>query len=156
MRLSDGSTIPGVDLAVWVTGAKPNSEAFRVALKEHVNEDGRLKVDPSLLLPGTANVFAVGDCAESSSPKTAYHGRKQADLVAKSLRALAAGRKPSSLPAFDAGGPGLLVPVGSKRGSGSVVICGSSVMASDNFVSSLKGADLFTKQTWSEFGRREE
>jgi len=154
MRLSDGSTIPGVDLAVWVTGAKPNSEAFRATLKEHVNKDGRLKVDPSLLLPGTANVFAVGDCAETGVSKTMYMAVPQVALVGANVRALAGGASPDSLKKLSVGMPAMFVPIGAARGRGMLPICGG-MQVGDGMVSSAKGKDLFTAKVRADAGLAE-
>ncbi|KAA0152377.1 hypothetical protein FNF29_03943 [Cafeteria roenbergensis] len=154
VTLSDGSTLGDVDLVVWATGSRPNNAALVGSMDDKLDAAGRVKVAESLLVPGTDNVFAIGDCAESHGPKTAYHGRMQADLVAKSIAALAGGAATDSLGTFSAGGAAMLVPIGSTAGRAYLPFCGGLTIG-DGKVSSIKGKDLFTAQTHKEMGTPE-
>lgn len=51
------------ELVFWCTGAKMNTEFMKEELSDSLTPDGQIKVDTSLRVVGTRNMFALGDCA---------------------------------------------------------------------------------------------
>lgn len=48
-------------------------------------ENGALKVNNHMQVVGVSNVFAVGDCADVSEPKTAYHAQLHAAVAVTNI-----------------------------------------------------------------------
>ena len=105
--LSDGQRLPARTL-VWAAGTRPSPVPAR---------GGAVAVDPTLKVPGTANVWAVGDCARvpdparpgAACPPTAQHAVRQGRAVADNVVAALAGATPRP---FRFRGLGFLVPLG--------------------------------------------
>ncbi|MFB9278708.1 NAD(P)/FAD-dependent oxidoreductase [Cohnella cellulosilytica] len=55
-------------LCVWALGTSPNPLVQRIGLPVH--EEGRLLVDASYRVQGHKNIYAIGDCAYVTDPKT--------------------------------------------------------------------------------------
>ncbi len=88
--LSDGERIPTATL-VWTAGVKANPLLARLGLP--VDEHGRVKVDATLRVEGTDEIWALGDCARvpnlasaDPDPPTSQHALRQARRLAKNLR----------------------------------------------------------------------
>jgi len=88
--LSDGERIPTATL-VWTAGVKANPMLARLGLP--LDERGRVKVDATLRVEGTDDVWALGDCARvpnlaapEPDPPTSQHALRQARRLAKNLR----------------------------------------------------------------------
>lgn len=151
VALSDGSSVEGVDLVVWASGAKPNNAAFKTTMAPSLDESGRLITEPSLLVRGREHVFALGDCAESGASKTAYMAMAQAPIVAKNIKALAGGSAVADLAVQSCGTPAMVVPVGAAHGRGVLPFCGG-VQVGNMLVSSAKGSTLFLAKTRGDLG----
>jgi NADH dehydrogenase len=88
-------TIP-VDLVLWTVGNRVSELIKRLPLEQ--NEQGFLKVEPTLLVKGRDDIFALGDAAESydrdgkSLPATAQVAFQQSDYCAWNLWASATNR----------------------------------------------------------------
>ena len=95
IRLSDGEAFPAETL-VWTAGVKPSPLARESGFP--VDEQGRLRVDPSLRVEGVDDAWAAGDAAAvpdettgGLSPPTAQHGLRQGKRVAANISATLAG-----------------------------------------------------------------
>ena len=151
LALSDGTSVAGVDLILWASGAKPNNATFRTTMAASLDEAGRLVTEPSLLVRGSEHVFALGDCAETGASKTAYMVGAQAPVVAGNVKALADGKPATGLKAFTCGTPAMVVPVGAAYGRGVLPFCGG-IQIGNSMVSSAKGKTLFLDKTRADLG----
>jgi NADH dehydrogenase len=91
--LSGGEVIPTRTL-VWTAGVKPHPVIARLGLP--LDEGGRIKVDRTLKVQGTDEVWALGDAAavpdpakkgKSSTPPTAQHAIRQGKLAGRNVAA---------------------------------------------------------------------
>lgn len=90
VELSDGVTLTTKTL-VWTAGNSPHPLLATIGCPK---EKGRLRVEPSLEVPGWPGVWAVGDCAWISDPRTgqaypptAQHALREGRLVARNIAA---------------------------------------------------------------------
>ena len=89
--LSDGERILTSTL-VWTAGIRPAPILAELGLP--VGEDGRVRVDETLRVPGREGLWALGDCAAVPNlatpgmvdPPTSQHTLRQARRLAKNLR----------------------------------------------------------------------
>ena len=88
--LSDGERIPTATL-VWTAGVKANPMLARLGLP--LDERGRVRVETTLRVEGTDEIWALGDCARvpnlaapDPDPPTSQHALRQARRLAKNLR----------------------------------------------------------------------
>jgi NADH dehydrogenase len=104
--LADGEAI-AARTVVWTAGVKPSPTIARLGLP--LDGDGRVVVDATMRVddralpaphsPGSAHVWAIGDCAAvpdasrpgHSCPPTAQHAIRQGRLVARNVAATLAG-----------------------------------------------------------------
>jgi NADH dehydrogenase len=121
LSLQDGREIP-FDLCVWATGIQAPG-VVRSLPAEH-GKGGRLRVTPTLELPGHPGVFAIGDCAEIEDPatqmlvpQTAQAALAEAPVAAYNLVARWAGRPARP---FVYRERSVIVAVGAGRGAGSL------------------------------------
>ena len=95
VELSDGSRIPARTL-VWTAGTAPNSILDSLPCAK---ERGRIRVEPSMEVPGWPGVWAVGDCASIPDPAgkpyppTAQHALRQGKRLAQNISAAIRGRE---------------------------------------------------------------
>jgi NADH dehydrogenase len=91
--LSGGEVIPTRTL-VWTAGVKPHPVIARLGLP--LDDGGRIKVDRTLKVQGTDEVWALGDAAavpdpakkgKSSTPPTAQHAIRQGKLAGRNVAA---------------------------------------------------------------------
>jgi len=88
--LSDGTRIPARTL-VWTAGVRANPLLAQLDLP--LDERGRLRVDETLRVEATEDVWALGDCAAVQNretpgvtdPPTSQHALRQARRLAKNL-----------------------------------------------------------------------
>jgi NADH:ubiquinone reductase (H+-translocating) len=88
--LSDGERIPTATL-VWTAGVKANPLLAELGLP--LDERGRVRVDETLRVEGTDEIWALGDCARvpnlasaDPDPPTSQHALRQARRLARNLR----------------------------------------------------------------------
>jgi NADH dehydrogenase len=88
--LSDGDRIPTATL-VWTAGVKANPLLAELGLP--LDERGRVRVDGTLCVEGTDDIWALGDCARvpnlasaDPDPPTSQHALRQARRLARNLR----------------------------------------------------------------------
>jgi NADH dehydrogenase len=88
--LSDGDRIPTATL-VWTAGVKANPLLGELGLP--LDERGRVRVDETLCVEGSDDIWALGDCARvpnlaaaDPDPPTSQHALRQARRLARNLR----------------------------------------------------------------------
>lgn len=110
--LQDESIIP-FGLAVWSTGNSPT--ALVESLQFPKNKMSRLLTDEYLCIPGTNNIFSIGDCATINNqylPETAQVAQQQGTYLANALNNKARGQK---VPPFSYRYMGMLAYIGRRR-----------------------------------------
>ncbi|MEL6552074.1 MAG: NAD(P)/FAD-dependent oxidoreductase [Cyanobacteria bacterium J06621_11] len=84
---------------VWTAGTAPNPLIQNLSIpSEHKDRRGKLRVLPTLQLPGHPEVFAAGDCALNPSddlPDTAQVAYQQGKAIADNIAALIKGEAPT-------------------------------------------------------------
>jgi NADH:ubiquinone reductase (H+-translocating) len=111
--LEDGERLPARTL-IWAAGNRPSPLLTDLPQARHGDA---VLVDPTLRVRGTANVWAVGDCARvpdverrgAACPPTAQHAFRQGKAVADNVVAAITGRPPEP---FRYRALGFLVPLG--------------------------------------------
>ena len=89
--LSNGTRVL-THTVVWTAGVKPHPLLAELGLP--LDETGRVRVDSTLRVEGTEDVWALGDCArvpnrstpDRPDPPTSQHALRQARRLAKNLR----------------------------------------------------------------------
>ncbi|WP_324632946.1 NAD(P)/FAD-dependent oxidoreductase [Phormidium sp. CCY1219] len=96
---NDAESILETETLLWVAGVRchPLIEALSV---EDANRDrlGRVKVTPTLQLPGFPEVFAGGDCAAEADnllPPLAEVAYQEGGAIADNLKAISQGKSPT-------------------------------------------------------------
>ena len=88
LELSDGSTVPA-STVVWTAGTSPSPILETLPCKK---QGGRLVVNEFMEVPGWDGVWALGDCALLTNPRTgkpypstAQHAMREGKTVAKNI-----------------------------------------------------------------------
>lgn len=98
-QLSNGERV-AARTVVWTAGVKPSPVVGALGLP--IGQDGRIRADSSLRVPGHDGVWAIGDCAgvpdpaapQRSCPPTAQHAIRQGRLAAHNIAAAVEGVEP--------------------------------------------------------------
>lgn len=90
-RTSGGRIIP-YDLIIWCIGGRPNTAYMKPFLASLLNEAGRIRVTPHLLVEGMQSVFALGDITDLAENKMAWHVTHQVKNAAFNIRQVLAGK----------------------------------------------------------------
>ncbi|MBZ5640461.1 MAG: NAD(P)/FAD-dependent oxidoreductase [Acidobacteriia bacterium] len=111
VRLAGGETLDARTL-VWAAGARAAGLAGRLSLA--TGRAGRIRVDPTLELPGHAGAFVIGDAAYLEAegapfPMMAPVAMQMGDLAARNVVRRAAGQEPIPFRYRD---PGSLATIG--------------------------------------------
>jgi NADH dehydrogenase len=96
VTISDGTKLACFTL-IWTAGTSPNPILSLIDLPK---EKGRIRVEPTLAVPGHPGVWALGDCAQIPNldkagtfhPPTAQHASRQGRVLALNVAASVAGR----------------------------------------------------------------
>jgi len=92
-RLSDGETVP-TRTCVWTAGVRPHPVIARLGLA--LDDNGRIRVDPTMRVDGYRDVWAIGDGAavpdpakgrRVACPPTCQHALRQGKVVARNVAA---------------------------------------------------------------------
>lgn len=59
------------------------------------DDEGYIRVDPTMRVPGVERMYAVGDCVNFSGPKMGHMAVRQAEVAASNVAAEISGRNPS-------------------------------------------------------------
>lgn len=117
ITLSDGSKVTSFTL-IWTAGTAPSPALNLVPVPK---ERGRVRVEPTLAVPGHPGIWALGDCAlipdenkpGSFHPPTAQHASRQGIVLAKNIIAAVQGQPPAP---FRFKTLGLLASIGHRTG----------------------------------------
>jgi NADH dehydrogenase len=114
--LTDGTSIPASTL-IWTAGVKPSAVIASLPCEK---EQGRVRVNEYLAVPGVNGLWAAGDCAAvpdvttgTLCPPTAQHGLRQGVAAAKNIEAAIVGR---ALKPYRYRAMGLLASIGRHTG----------------------------------------
>ena len=81
------------DLILFCTGVEVNSGFYPPEWVDYVTKE--LKVEPTLLVKGRSDVFAVGDVAQTGKTKLGYEAIKDARVVVKNVLSVLKGAAPN-------------------------------------------------------------
>jgi NADH dehydrogenase len=97
LELSDGGHLE-TDTLVWMTGIQPHPLAARLGLE--CDQQGRLRVDRCLRVPGPGAAWSAGDCAAvpdgrgGCQPPSAQHAEREGRQLAVNLARVLRGSEP--------------------------------------------------------------
>lgn len=140
------------DLILPAMGAEVTNALLKPLASAVFTAQGRVAVDAWLRPAGLARVFAVGDLAAAGDAMTIVGLSRQVPWLAKTLKALAAGKEITSLPGYAPWKVApLLVPLGAAEGS-SLLPVGAGWVTGAFLTSAIKGRALFIPRYRKEFG----
>jgi NADH dehydrogenase len=120
VRLASGETIAGATV-VCTIGARPNPLVEDLPVPK---QRGRIETAPDMSVPGTARLWALGDCAlvrngvtQQFAPPTAQFAVAQARALARNIVATIGGRETQ---AFSHASKGMMATTGHLKGVASV------------------------------------
>lgn len=139
LTLVDGERIEA-DLVIPAIGARPNTRLLDGLPGVQRGTAGRVKVDQYLRPSDHDTVFAAGDVADAGDAATIVAISRQQPWLARTLKALAAGKSIHELKPYAPWGKApILVPLGPSRGN-SFLMVGTF---GDWVTRTMKGRDLF-------------
>ena len=125
VSLKDGTIIPTKTI-IWSGGVAPSSLLTSISC-EHDNKSGRIIVDKYLELANYKGVYALGDCAYITDPKsgnpyppTAQHAIREGAIVANNIIASIEGRL-ENRKIFDYKTKGMMASIGKRTGIGNLL-----------------------------------
>jgi len=86
IEIKDKTSIP-FDLAIWCGGIKANDLTMKINQQLKLDCPRGIPVNEQLLVRGTNNIFAIGDCAFSGNPPTAQVAYQEGQFLAKRFNA---------------------------------------------------------------------
>lgn len=150
---ADGKVIDA-NLVIPTIGARFDNTLLRTMPQVTFDSLGRANVDAWLRLPGSANIFALGDAAANGDKATIVAVMRQCDWLAKHLVALSRGSRSEKLPPYR---PykvqPILVPVGPARGASVLPFGRKGLAVGAWFTSTIKGKGLFVSRYRRDFRR---
>lgn len=121
LELSDGSTLVAATV-VWTAGTSPSPILETLSCKK---QGGRLVVNEFMEVPGWDGVWALGDCAVVTNPRTgkpypatAQHAMREGKTLAKNLVAAIRGRRKEP---FEYSTIGMLAATGRRTGVANIL-----------------------------------
>jgi len=128
VKISDGNIIPTKTI-VWSGGVAPNPLISKLHSCEHDIKSGRIVVDQYLEIPKYKGVYALGDCAFITDPKTgkpypptAQHAIREGVVVAKNIFVAIEGNSNSDgRKVFDYTTKGMMASIGKRTGVGNLL-----------------------------------
>ncbi|XP_033637576.1 apoptosis-inducing factor 2-like [Asterias rubens] len=146
LKTNKGTEIEA-DLAIVCIGQPCNSSAYATSLETNTTERGYLRVNDHLQVEGFTDVFALGDCSESGSPKMAYVAGQQGELVAANILSIAGGKR---LKKWKKPGPMMVLPIGRDGG----MFQAGPVVLGSFFARKIKSEHLFLPKFWGEMKQK--
>ena len=141
------------DLIFPVIGAKPVADLLAAVPGVARDTIGRAKVDAWLRPTASSTLFALGDAAAAGDGMTIVAIARQQPWLAKTIKALFAGRKLESLPRYAPWPvPPILIPLGPKKGASVLPVTKSGMVVGPFLTSAIKGKQLFIPRYVKEFG----
>ncbi|RSM03131.1 hypothetical protein CDV31_010615 [Fusarium ambrosium] len=137
ISLSDGSALQA-DVYLPLFGTKANSGFLPTTL---LDDKGNLKLDSSLRVVGSENIWAAGDVG-NLEPKQLIYAERQALHLAMNLDAVLTGAKERLSDLKPTVMPQLFVTIGQKKGTGQY----NRFRVPGFIVSTVKGKTLFTEK----------
>ncbi|GAQ78853.1 hypothetical protein KFL_000200050 [Klebsormidium nitens] len=148
-RTTSGYAITA-DYTLAATRARFDSAFMRAHFATALNAEGRVKVEPSLLVEGTRNIFAIGDVTALPEAKQGYYLTAHIATVAANLQTLAKNAAATRLKSYKAQTTTAvaLVSLGRKDG-----IMQTPLLTFSGWVpASLKSKTLFLDKARKDFG----
>ncbi|KAM9476558.1 ferroptosis suppressor protein 1 [Clarias gariepinus] len=136
-----------VDLIIFCTGNKINSDAYRSSLAGSLAQNGALKVNKHMQVEGFEDIYAVGDCANVNEPKMAYHAGLHAKVVVTNIINSLAGK---ALTSYNTGNVTMLLAMGRDDGVGQF----NGYKLPRFLVTKGKSQGLLLWKSWMEMGQK--
>jgi len=143
VQLDNGDSLE-TDLVISCIGLPPNKDSISQLMAGKLDENNRIKVDEFLKVEGFSNIFAIGDCCNTSEDKMAAHAQFHAKNVAANIVLEACGKP---MKAYKQVFDGMLITVGSRAGAGSI-----NGWYIPQFLVVWYKSDLVTKHVWGDLG----
>jgi apoptosis-inducing factor 2 len=134
------------DLWFRCFGVVPNSEYLGETLAASRGADGFIAVSPTLQVADQPHVFVLGDLSTADAKMAAF-ARRQADVVAANITALASG---GDLVEYQSVGPAIAVPIGPEGGAGQFP--GQDGVVGAEVIAQAKGRDMMVEPFAELFG----
>lgn len=141
------------DMIVPVIGAKPVTDLLSAVPGVTLDALGRAKVDAWLRPAASSTLLALGDAAAAGDAMTIVAITRQEPWLAKTIKALLAGKKLESLPTYAPWPtPPILIPLGAKKGASVLPFTKKGMVVGPFLTSAIKGKQLFIPRYRKEFG----
>lgn len=152
VSLSTGAALCA-DLIIPALGARSLAQIGEFVPGTRFDRLGRIEVDPWLRVGGSDAVFALGDVAGCGDMMTIVAISRQAPWLARTIKALLAGKPIVNLPAYKPWpSPPILIPLGKARGASVLPVSRNGLVVGDRITSVIKGKKLFLPRYRKEFG----
>lgn len=152
LRLSTGASVDA-GLVVPAVGSAPCADLARSIAGARFDQAGRVVVDHWLRVAARDRLFALGDVASAGDLMTIVAVSRQAPWLAKTIRAIAAGRAIETLAPYRPWpAPPILVPLGTKRGATVLPLTRNGPVVGAMLTAAIKGKELFIPRYRKEFG----
>jgi len=110
--VTDSGDIVHADRLYSCVGFIPNTEFMNTNFKHALTDKGLVKVDSTMLVEGTKNIWAIGDVVNLNEPKMAVTAEKHSEYLQKQLSKIAAGEQLSNYKPQDPEPSAMLVTLG--------------------------------------------
>ena len=148
-----GSGARDADIVFPALGARVDNALLKTLAGAAFDQMGRAIVDPWLRPAGASHIFALGDVAATGDLMTIVAISRQAPWLARTLKAMLAGKSAQTLPAYKPWrAPPILVPLGPSRGASVLPLTRSGLTVGGFLTSAIKGKRLFVPRYRREFG----
>ncbi|MFV0360103.1 FAD-dependent oxidoreductase [Tropicimonas sp.] len=148
LTLDDGRIV-AADLVFPVIGARPVTDLFQTLPDARFAPDGRVLTDNWMRPSSLPNVFAAGDAAANGDAMTIVGATRQTPWLARTLKALIAGRQLGQLPGYKPWHkPPILLPLGEYLGNSYLPVG----VVGNGPTRLLKGRSLFIPKYRKQFG----
>jgi NADH dehydrogenase FAD-containing subunit len=152
LRLDTGEIIDA-DLLIPAMGAQPATGVLAGVATARFDRIGRVEVDGWMRPAGLKGVFALGDMAANGDLMTIVASSRQAPWLAKTLKALASGKRVEDQPVYAPWpAPPILIPLGTRRGASVLPVTKSGLVVGPFLTGAIKGRSLFIPRYHKEFG----
>ncbi|KAG9144636.1 hypothetical protein Leryth_020245 [Lithospermum erythrorhizon] len=145
-KTSGGESVVA-DCHFLCTGKPLGSSWLRESLlKDCLDSEGRLMVNPDMRVKGHSNIFAIGDITNVKELKQGYLAQMHADVVGKNIKLLMQGK--DKLSSYKGGPQMAVISLGKKEGVAQI----ASFTISGRIPGMMKSGDLFVSKTRKTLG----